>query len=402
MPSERARHRLAVYFFALAGLLCSSASLHAQPFRLGGSVRGYQFVRLANVPEPVRRDTELWLLRLTADAAVAPRVRLEAHGLLTILSPPRLGVSRLATSDTPKFLPLELSIVDNEDVKILGSFDRLNLQFDLQNVRIIAGRQAVTWGVSYFWPSLDLFGPFPPQIVDREYKPGVDAVRCTVALGSYSELDVIGASLGPAPSNDWAGGALARIHVRSTDLGFMGGRFHGDTVLGGFFTANLRGTGAHGEVSWTESGDPEDSVRDRKRFWRGAIGFDRQLSPAVNLTGEFSWNGYGTSDTTKYLEFLNADRIQRGEVNALGRHYAGAAVNWQLHPLWTLSNTLLVNLNDASVLLVPSLAWSTGNNSEVLFGAQIGMGRSFDPGGVPRSEYGSAPHTLFAGFTMYF
>jgi hypothetical protein len=182
----------------------------------------------------------------------------------------------------------------------------------------------------------------------------------------------------------------------------MGGKFHRDTVLGGFFTSNLRGTGVRGEVNWTDSGDPEDAARDRQQFWRATIGVDRQLNPTVSLTAEFSWNGYGTSNPAEYLELLRSDRLRRGEVNALGKHYAGVAVNWRFHPLWTLDNTLLVNLNDPSALWIPSLTWSTGNNSEVIVGVQVGLGSSLAPGGVPRSEYGSAPNTLFAGLTKYF
>ncbi len=377
-------------------------SLRGQSSRLGGSVRGYQFVRVESVPDLTRWDTELWLPRMTGNARIAPGVQLEAHGLVSLLSPARVGVARLATSDTLKFLPLQHTLVDSDDAQVVASFDRLNLQFDLSSTRIIAGRQAVTWGVSYFWPALDLFAPFPPQIIDREYKPGVDAVRCTVALGPYSELDVLGASLGPAPSGDWAAGALARFHAGFVDLGLMGGKFHRDTVFGGFFTSNLRGTGVRGELSWTDSGDADDIVRNRPQFWRATIGVDRQLTPTVNLTAEFAWNGYGTSDATEYLDLLHSDRIRRGEVNSLGRLYAGAAVSWRFNPLWTLDNAVLINMNDPSALCVPSLRWSTGNNSEAIFGVQVGLGTSLAPGSFPRSEYGSASNTIFAGFTKYF
>ena len=95
-------------------------------------------------------------------------------------------------------------------------------------MRVTLGRQAIGWGVAYFWPTLDLFSPFSPERIDRDYKSGVDAVRATIALSAYSELQLVGAVLGPSPREDGAAGALLRLGLGPLDLGLMGGKFHGD------------------------------------------------------------------------------------------------------------------------------------------------------------------------------
>ncbi len=369
---------------AIACLLFSGAGdvppLLAQDLHWGGSLRGYQFVRTEANPLEKRRDTELWILRLTLETAFNPRIKAESHGVLTLQSPPRTGASRLATSPARTYLSLERDLIDASGVSLQGSFDRANLQIHYDTVRIVLGRQAISWGVTNFWPSMDLFSPFAPQQVDRDYKAGVDAVRVTIPLGAFSELEWIGAVLGSSLSRDGAAGALARINLGPVDLGLMGGTFHRDTVAGGFFTANVMGTGLRGELTWTRSGDPEDLERDRKTFSRGSLAFDRQLTRDLSLTVESSWNGYGADDASEYILFIEADRIQRGEVNALGQWYAGVSVVWQLHPLWTFTNVLLVNWQDPSSLWVPSLQWSTSDNSEVLFGAQVGLAGNCKPG----------------------
>jgi len=185
--------------------------LQAQEFDWGGSFRVYPFLRLEELAlekglegtgSLSRRDTELLILRLTGDVFFGQHVRLEAHPLMQFASPSLLGPSGLATSTTPTFLPLEHVFTDRPDVELIGSFDRFNLKFDLNQVRIVIGRQAVTWGVVYFWPLLDLFAPFSPRRVDRDYKPGIDAIRATVPLGDFSEVEVIGAILGPSLSRD--------------------------------------------------------------------------------------------------------------------------------------------------------------------------------------------------------
>jgi len=391
---------------AIACLLFSGAGgvppLLAQDLQWGGSLRGYQFVRTEENPLEKRRDTELWILRLTLETAFNPRIKTESHGVLTLQSPPRTGASRLATSPARTYLSLERDLIDRSGVSLQGSFDRLNIQGHYDSVRIVLGRQAISWGVTNFWPSMDLFSPFAPQQVDRDYKAGVDAVRVTIPLGAYSELELIGAVLGSSLPQDGAAGALARINLGPVDLGLMGGTFHRDTVAGGFFTANVMGTGLRGELTWTRSGDPEDLERDRKTFSRGSLALDRQLTRDLSLTVESSWNGYGADDASEYIQFIEADRILRGEVNALGQWYAGVSAVWQLHPLWTFTNVLLVNWQDSSSLWVPSLQWSTSDNSEVLFGAQVGLGRELQAGGIPRSEYGSVPNTVYAAFKAYF
>ena len=394
-------------------MFTGGTALWGQKIHWGGSIRGYQFLELEEVlPDEAesdvkeffsgRRDTELLILRFILETSFNPHVELEVHPLLQLVSPSLSGPSQLATDITGTYLPLDHTFTDSTRVDLTGSLDRLNLQFDFESIRVVAGRQAVTWGVTYFWPALDLFAPFSPRRVDRDYKPGIDAIRATIPWGNYSELEVIGGVLGSSLKRDGTLGALARIYLGPLDVGLMGGKFHRDTVAGGFFTADVSGTGVRGEVNWTQSGDADDLVLDRRIFWRASAGVDRQLAPTVYLTLEFSFNGYGASEASGYLALAGADRIVRGEVNALGRWYSGVSAAWQLHPLGTLSNSLLVNWQDPSALWIPTLSWSTGNNSVLLVGAQMSLGKELAPEGVPRTEYGSAPSTIFAAFQQYF
>ena len=183
-------------------LLLISSELTAQSFKFGGSVRGYQFFSLEEPLFIDRRDSEIWFLRLTDETSFGKVVSLEVHSLFSLTSPPVSQSSLIAYRGAPKFLPLQWDLVDCENLNVGFGLDRLNLQFDLNKVRITVGRQAVTWGVSYFWPALDLFGPFAPQQIDREYKSGVDIVRMVVALGPFSELEVLGGVLGPSAKRD--------------------------------------------------------------------------------------------------------------------------------------------------------------------------------------------------------
>jgi hypothetical protein len=197
-------------------------------------------------------------------------------------------------------------------------------------------------------------------------------------------------------------GALARLNLGPADIGLMAGWFHEDVVVGGFVTANVRGTGLRGEVAFTRSGDPRDAEIDRGRFWRASVGVDRQLTPTLSLTAEVAWNGFGTSDPKNYPPVAAADRVRRGEINALGRRYAGASLGWQAHPLLAVTGLALANLDDGSVLFLPHADWSLSDSISVVFGAIVGIGPGLRSDGRPASEFGSAPQTLYAAIKAYF
>ena len=143
-------------------------------------------------------------------------LRLEVHGVAQAVSPPGSGsLTSVATGATRRFFDLESDSFGGGDVAGATEIDRLNLRWDRPGFRMVAGRQAITWGVNYFWPVLDLFAPFAPQRIDRAYKPGVDALRFTVPVGDFSEVEVIAASQGTRTPDDLSFASLGRFPQRT-------------------------------------------------------------------------------------------------------------------------------------------------------------------------------------------
>ena len=392
--------RAAVLLWA-AFMIGFSAPVEATAW--GGSVRTYVFLQedLESPDVDDQRYGGLASLRVTGDLPLDDNWRMTVHGVLGFSSPPDSAMRLLTDASAPNFLPLEHELASRRGGDLNAALDRMYVVGRLGRTRLAAGRQAITWGTNYFWPALDLFGPFQPGQIDRDYKPGVDALRVTHPLGDFSEVEAIAAILGGSLSDDRAGGLLARINLGATDIGLMAGRFHGDQVLGGFFTADLAGTGWRAEITRTTADEHGTRPGDR-HYWRGSVGIDRMLTPLTSLMLEVAWNGFGARDPSGYTEVAAGDRVRRGELHALGRRHLGVALEWDFHPLWRLGNSLLVNLDDPSSLWVPTLRWSVANDIDAIFGAQLPLGPSPDPDGIPRSEYGLAPWTLFAGLIAYF
>jgi len=387
-----------------AGLGCLSLLMpaNAAEVDLGGDARYYQFLSTDEDAED-RRHAELGILRLKLRSTFTDDLKLEAHGALLFSSPAGASAATsVATGSTRRFLDLEHRLTQRQDLLVAVELDRLNLRWDRPSFRLVAGRQTMTWGVNFFWPVLDLFAPFPPQRIDREYKPGIDALRLTVPVGDLSEIDIAAAGQGKDFPEDFSLAGLGRFHVGSADIGGMAGRFHRDTVLGVFVTADLAGTGVRGEVAFTDSGDAADAEIGRERFWRATAGLDRQLSTSVTLTAEVSYNGFGAAQAEDYPRIVVSDRVRRGEVTSLGRYYAGASLAWRVHPLVGASVVLLYNADDGSVLLQPHGSWSVAQNVVVLLGGGAGLGSSPDAGGQPRSEYGGVGPFFYGAIKAYF
>ena len=82
----------------------------------------------------------------------------------------------------------------------------------------------------------------------------------------------------------------------------------------------------------------------------------------------------GASAPDDYLTQLAGERYQRGELVQLGRLYGAILGSYQLAPLWTLGGAVLVNAEDPSVMAMPSLTWSAGDQATLSLGALAGLG----------------------------
>lgn len=391
--------------FILGLLLLLCVHVSAQDHDLGASFRAFQFLSFEDSLPGARNDQELGIFRVTDYIELGRTIRIETHGVIDFSSPPSGSASRLAVSKSSFFLPLQFDIADHEDYFSEARLDRFNLSFDLGKAAVTIGRQPITWGEGYFWPALDLFSPFSPEQLDRDYKSGVDAVKISLPLGNLSELEIVGGIQGSSLDRDGTVGALLRWNLGNVDVGFMGGSFHSDSIGGVFLSADVMGTGLHGELSYTSSGDRSDRLLDREEFWRGSFGIIRQLTPTISITSELAFNGYGADNAEDYSLWYLSDRMGRGDVNGYGRYYWGTSITQQIHPLLIGTFTSLVNFSDNSVLLTPSATWSLSDNSEILAGGLFGMGEGMEEINelpIPGSEYGSVPATIFIALKVYF
>ncbi|OFV89916.1 MAG: hypothetical protein A3J75_07195, partial [Acidobacteria bacterium RBG_16_68_9] len=267
---------------------------------------------------------------------------------------------------------------------------------------VVIGRQAIGWGVGWMWSPEDLFVAFSPVEIDREFRSGVDAGRALFSLGPFTEAEAVYAVLGDGLDHHAIAGRWQTTLTSSgIDLGFMGGKFFEDGVVGVHVVGEQYGAGLHAEISVTHDfGDDTDRVGPQD-FVRAVLGAEYRFPGDVHVVGEYYLNGFGASDPARYLDRARSPRLTRGEIYNLGRQYLGFAADWEVHPLVHVGAQGQWNLLDPSALVGPRFAVSLSDEAQLEGGAYFGVGDGRS-GTTLNSEYGSAPDVYYLTGKVFF
>lgn len=292
----------------------------------------------------------------------------------------------------PRYFDLEHQIADEDDLRLIHRLDRLFLRAYLGPWDFTLGRATLTWGPGRFWNPTDYFAAFSPTEIDKEEKPGIDIAHARVALSERVTVEAVAAPVrrGAHDIDDHGSAAAGRLLVRGwqADWGLSGGWLYDRSVIGLDTDATVGDAGVRAAVTRTTvEGVPHEA------FYRAVVNADYAFAVDWNpyLLVEYHYNGFGESDPDDYLaltektEFVTAYR--RGEIANLGRQYLGALFMLQPHALVTLTDTVIVNLLDASAYNGLVVSWSARQSLDVQVGAQHTLGS------IP-SEYGGLENPL--------
>ncbi|OHB26035.1 MAG: hypothetical protein A2X84_09640 [Desulfuromonadaceae bacterium GWC2_58_13] len=273
--------------------------------------------------------------------------------------------------------------------------DRLNLHGSHLGVDWSLGRQAIGFGrISLFSP-LDIIAPFPPDALDTEVRPGVDALRASHYFGLAGQASaalIVGQRRELNSYLVFGGGNIAGI-----DLLTIAGQLRERPMAGGGFATQLGGMGIKGEVACYQGQRVDRSGGDlRKQFAIAGTEIDYRFDNGLILFAQYLYNGAGVDDPEEYPRAATSAPIREGLSYLLGRHYLMIAPAYELHPLVTLNGLVIRNLRDGSFLLRPLLHISLSDNLALDLFWSFAQGTkprraAFWPGiAVPRSEFGTA------------
>jgi hypothetical protein len=360
-----------------------------------------------NTSLPGADDTaeDLSRARLMLEGDIGPRVSWAVHYEHFALINPAQGATtgifagpQTAGTGRLSLLPLDWTIQESGSLLWRHELDRLNMHLSLPAVDIIIGRQAISWGVGRIWTPSDLFVAFSPVEIYREYKAGVDAVSLKIPLGAFSQLELVYAAFGDDFSQQDAALRMQKT-VGDFVLGFMGGKFFRDAVLGPFFDGELNGVGVRGEFTFTH--DTSHPQHQQRTFIRGVSSVDYRFANGLYALLEYYFNGFGEADPADYPLLFTSARVARGEIYNFGRHYLGTTLQYEPHPLITTNLTGLWNLLDQSFLIGPLLLLSLSNEADLRLGAYFPIGTGL-VGSHVQSEFGLYSQIYYLQLRRYF
>jgi hypothetical protein len=286
---------------------------------------------------------------------------------------------RRPLNDDRRLMDLTQTIDSSDDYILYHRLDRLSLTLLPEWGLARLGRQVVTWGNGLLFNPMDLFNPFPPTDIERDYKVGDDMITTQFALSRLGDVQgLYVARRDPITNNvEWDQSSLAgKLHVAvgTTEFDVMAAHHYDDIVTGIGSTGYLGDTAWRLDATWT--------------FLDGEVNRDNYLSLVADIDYSWVWwqknfygflefyfNGLGKND---YLNGLTdpdiTERLDRGELFVLGRYYLSGHINIELHPLFNFYFTVINNLKDPSGILQPRMIYDLFPNFQVTLGGNIYYG----------------------------
>lgn len=334
------------------------------------------------------------------------RIRLDLTGQLThnfdlefsleqqLLWSSHIGVVALAENSVNRRLDLQKNWHEGEQFSGQLQVDRLNIHGKAGGLNWSFGRQAIGFGrISLFSP-LDIIAPFPPDAIDVDVRPGVDAIRTTRYFGMAGQLG--GLAIFGAEKKDNSYLLTLGENFKSVDFLAIGGRLRGRSMFGFGLAGELGKVGLKAELSWYQGIDlnqPQGDLYDD--FGIAAVEGWYRFDNGLVLLGEYLFNGVGSDNPNEYPLVAVSAPITEGLSFLLARHYLLLGPSYQLHPLVTANGLLIYNIEDHSSLIRSQLVISLADNLQldlfwVITTGQKAQLDSLTQLPVIRSEFGSA------------
>jgi hypothetical protein len=357
----------------------------------------------------------LWRLRLGLDARLGGRSSVELayeQRLRTVEEQASRGLVVLPPQvEAPyRIVQLDNVISSSDAYSYQHELDRALVALHYERGDVTIGRQAIGWGRGVVFSAIDVFSPFSPLEIDREWRRGVDAFQADVRLTDTSSLDVVGAF-----GESWEDSALlGRLRGRTSSGLFDGevvlGKRAEDTMYAGAFSASVWEAEVHGELAFFDT--PERFAGgglfdDEHLVTKAVLGASYTFSVGNGLTvwAEYHFSGFGSEDMAQAQQRLQdpsyVERFLRGDTQIVGQHATAVQASYLVSDLWTLNFIWIANPDDASGIVAPSVNVTLSDNVTIVASVYFPYGDGPDEAGLPQTEYGAAPVTAFLQLAIY-
>ena len=283
----------------------------------------------------------------------------------------------------------ELDAILWETDKSVGylEVDRLWIDYYKENLQVTLGRQRVAWGTCWVWNPTDLFNPLNVLNFDYEELPATDAIRVQYYTGPVTKID---AAYKPAkdPNNQVLAG-LWSLNRWDYDFNFIAGLRFKKWLAGFSWVGDILDAGFRGEALVSQAPDVPDTNYFYQLIGQSSLSSWSQPIVSIALSGDY------TFPNTFYIHtevlFNNVGKTSntllfQPEANQLGlltaaRWSVYQEFSYDITPLLRGSLFGIINPNDKSLVIVPSINYSVVTNLDLFLICMF-----FE--GDPLTEYG--------------
>ncbi len=432
MGSSKGRIIFLFIFFSLMalGIVLGNQKEYDPTYlsKLGGSFRTYATSSFYTELPPFFYPSEkIWqnVLRLTAEGHPLKWLFYDFH-LVQNLTAANISLDQVYAfrleDNRYQGVAASLDLYEKDKVRAASRLDRMNIKVAFPWLDITLGRQAVTFGKTYFWNPLDVFLSFKSIQMDRDYKTGVDGIRVDLPLGLYSGVNLLYVAGKEINFEDsfartqmdtnisWYGSSLfARYFtkLKDWDLSFQAGKIYGGYHAGGGTTGELGPLDFRLEAAYFFSlkqialPDPLPDLL-LEDYLTAVLGIGHRFENGLLVEIEVFLNGRAQ---TEYLESALL-RLVHGSNDHLSTRLLGAMLSYDLLPIVNSRLVWIYSLSDRSSLFQPSLSISLTDESDLILGGNICLGEKpyLSQNLYPRilSEFGTYPDILYLEYKIYF
>ena len=297
---------------------------------------------------------------------------------------PQATLDQTQSDDDRRLFDLTWTIDDGDRHRTTHRFDRLAAEYELDGWRATIGRQAVSWGSGIVFNPMDLFNPFAPTVVDRDYKAGDDLIEVDRLLANGGDLQLLVVGRRDEDHDVTRDAASAggkwRQPFGNGEVEVVAGRHYADGVVGISLHAPLGGALVRSDWVYTSLDDGGGDLS-----WLVNVDYTFTLAERnVYTFAEWFTNGFGVDDEpidVLQLPLALIDRLQRGETFTLMEHYVALGTRIEWHPLVSQTATWIANADDGSSLVQLQVSWDPGDAQRI----EAGLTNTFGDKG---EEYG--------------
>jgi hypothetical protein len=303
---------------------------------------------------------------------------------------------------------LDSEICGDDDYSYRHELDRGLVALHPEWGEVTIGRQAIGLGRGVLFGAVDVFSPFTPLEVDREWRRGVDAFRTEYRLSATTSAELLGA-FGPSWDESALLGRL-RGYVGDVDGALIFGKRAEDFLVGTAVSTIFQDAEVHAEIAVfdTPEAQPDGGLGgDDHLVAKTVVGSSYTFDVGTGLTVlvEHHYSGFGVKDAADAVDRLQdpdfQQRFLRGDTQILCRQAIAAQLSYAFDDAVGGTFLVLTNPTDGSGVLSPALTISMADNITLLGSAFIPWGDE-PSGGQLRSEYGATAAGLFLQANIYY